>query len=85
MMTANNKQVLRVAYHEVKAGLDASGYPIGSVSARNGSIISQGQNQHVQEDDLIAHDEMDALRKAGWQKTYRTEKKPTLWAEDIAP
>ena len=84
-MTANNKQVLRVAYHEVKAGLDASCYPVGSVSGRNGSVISRGRNQHVQGDDAIAHDVMETLRKAGWQKPYRTEEMPARWAEDTAP
>ena len=85
MMTANNKQVLRVAYHELKAGLDASCYPIGSVSARTGLVISQRRKQHIQRGEQNAHDEMHALRKAGWQKPYRTEEKPALWDKDIAP
>ena len=39
--------------------------------ARNGEILSQGRNQRVQKGDPIAHGEMDALRKAGRQKTYK--------------
>ena len=85
MMTANYKQVLRVAYHEVKAGLGASCYPICSVSGRNGSVISQRRNQHIQRDDPIAHDLMETLCRAGWQKPYRTEEMPARWAEDTAP
>jgi cytosine/creatinine deaminase len=34
-------------------------------------LVSQGRNQRVQGGDPIAHGEMDALRKAGRQKTYR--------------
>ena len=34
-------------------------------------LISQGRNQRVQKGDPIAHGEMDALRKAGRQKSYR--------------
>ncbi|WP_254438914.1 nucleoside deaminase [Ruegeria arenilitoris] len=71
MLTDDDKRLMRVAYQEAKAGFDEGGCPIGSVLARNGMIISQGRNQRVQKGDPIAHGEMDALRKAGRQKTYR--------------
>ena len=34
-------------------------------------LIAQGRNQRVQSGDPIAHGEMDCLRKAGRQKSYR--------------
>jgi cytosine/creatinine deaminase len=75
----------------VKAGLDEGGCPAGSVLARGEQLVSKGRNQRVQCGDPIAHGEMDALRKAGRQKTYRDalmtrfiKEKPELWAEDIA-
>jgi cytosine deaminase len=34
-------------------------------------VVSQSRNQRVQRGDPIAHGEMDALRKAGRQSTYR--------------
>lgn len=71
MMTEDDMRLLRVAYEEAKAGFDEGGCPIGSVLARGGSVVSQGRNQRVQGGDPIAHGEMDALRKAGRQKTYR--------------
>lgn len=71
MITDTDKRLLRVAYDEAKAGYDEGGCPIGSVLARGGDIVSQGRNQRVQGGDPIAHGEMDALRKAGRQKTYR--------------
>lgn len=71
MLTATDRTLLRVAYDEAKAGFDEGGCPIGSVLARNGEVVSQGRNQRVQGGDPIAHGEMDALRKAGRQKTYR--------------
>lgn len=70
-MTEDDIRLLQVAYDEAKAGFDEGGCPIGSVLARNGEIVSQGRNQRVQQGDPIAHGEMDALRKAGRQKTYR--------------
>lgn len=71
MLDAIDQKMLRIAYDEAKAGFDEGGCPIGSVLARNGTVVSQGRNQRVQGGDPIAHGEMDALRKAGRQKTYR--------------
>jgi len=41
------------------------------VLERAGKVVAQGRNQRVQKGDPIAHGEMDALRKAGRQSTYR--------------
>ena len=71
MMTDDDHRLLRIAYDEAKAGYDEGGCPIGSVLARGGEVVAQGRNQRVQKGDPIAHGEMDALRKAGRQKTYR--------------
>lgn len=71
MLTETDKRLLRVAYEEAIAGFDEGGCPIGSVLARGDEVVSQGRNQRVQGGDPIAHGEMDALRKAGRQKTYR--------------
>lgn len=71
MLTDADKTFLRMAYDEAKAGYEEGGCPIGSVLARDGVLVSQGRNQRVQGGDPIAHGEMDALRKAGRQKTYK--------------
>ena len=70
-MNDDDKGLLRIAYNEAKLGFDEGGCPIGSVLARGAEVVSQGRNQRVQKGDPIAHGEMDALRKAGRQKTYR--------------
>ncbi|MDA9910699.1 nucleoside deaminase [Amylibacter sp.] len=70
-MNDDDKRLLRIAYSEAKLGFEEGGCPIGSVLARGAEIVSQGRNQRVQKGDPIAHGEMDALRKAGRQKTYR--------------
>jgi creatinine deaminase len=62
---------LRLAYTEAKAGFDEGGCPIGSVLAEGDRLLAQGRNQRVQQGDPIAHGEMDCLRKAGRQKSYR--------------
>lgn len=71
MLSETDNKMLRIAYEEAKAGFDEGGCPIGSVLERAGKIVAQGRNQRVQKGDPIAHGEMDALRKAGRQSTYR--------------
>lgn len=71
MLNETDKRLLRIAYEEAEAGFHEGGCPIGSVLARGGEVVAQGRNQRVQQGDPIAHGEMDALRKAGRQKTYR--------------
>jgi len=71
VMTETDKRFLRVAYDEALGGYDEGGCPIGSVLAEGDQLIAQGRNQRVQKGDPIAHGEMDCLRKAGRQKSYR--------------
>ena len=71
MLNDTDLKFLRIAYDEAKAGFDEGGCPIGSVLARGDDLVASGRNQRVQQGDPIAHGEMDALRKAGRQKTYR--------------
>ncbi len=71
MLSATDRKFLRIAYEEAKAGFEEGGCPIGSVLARGEKLVSQGRNQRVQGGDPIAHGEMDALRRAGRQKSYR--------------
>jgi cytosine deaminase len=71
MLTETDRRLLRIAYDEAKAGCDEGGCPVGSVPARGDTVVAQVHNQRVQRGDPIAHGEMDALRKAGRQRTYR--------------
>ena len=70
-LTDQDEHFLRIAYDEAKAGFDEGGCPIGSVLAKGDQLIAQGRNQRVQGGDPIAHGEMDCLRKAGRQKSYK--------------
>lgn len=70
-MNDTDRAFLRVAYEEALAGYNEGGCPIGSVLAEGDRLIAQGRNQRVQQGDPIAHGEMDCLRKAGRQKSYR--------------
>ena len=66
-----DRKFLDIAYEEALAGYNEGGCPIGASLAEGDRLISRGRNQRVQQGDPIAHGEMDCLRKAGRQKTYR--------------
>nr|WP_236649159.1 nucleoside deaminase [Rhodopirellula sp. SM50] len=71
MLNQTDHYLLRRAYEEAVAGFNEGGCPIGSLLARGDEVLASGRNQRVQQGDPIAHGEMDALRKAGRQSTYR--------------
>lgn len=52
-------------------GREEGGVPVGSVLARGPTVLSSGYNKRVQLGDPIAHGEMDCLRNAGRQRSYR--------------
>ncbi len=70
-LTDIDRRMLRIAYEEALAGFEEGGCPIGSVLARGDTVVARGRNRRVQNGDPIAHGEMDALRRAGRQRTYR--------------
>ena len=70
-LSDTDRQFLRLAYDEAKSGYDEGGCPIGSVLAEGDRLIARGRNRRVQDGDPIAHGEMDCLRRAGRQKSYR--------------
>ncbi|MGI9434667.1 MAG: nucleoside deaminase [Geminicoccaceae bacterium] len=59
------------AFQEAKLGYEEGGVPVGSVMAAGGKLLAKGHNRRVQEDDPIAHGEMDCLRRAGRRPHYR--------------
>ena len=71
MLTDTDRKFLQIAYDEALAGFNEGGCPIGASLAEGDRLIAQGRNQRVQGGDPIAHGEMDCLRKAGRQKSYR--------------
>jgi cytosine deaminase len=62
---------IAIAYEEALKSYNEGGLPIGSALVRGGEVIGKGHNQRVQNSDPIAHGEMDCLRNAGRQRTYR--------------
>lgn len=71
MITPHDMRFIELSFEEAKRSLEAGGLPIGSALARGDMLVAAGHNQRVQQGDPIAHGEMDCLRKAGRQATYR--------------
>ena len=70
-MSETDHRFLMVAYEEALAGFEEGGCPIGSVLAEGDRMLGRGRNQRVQQGDPIAHGEMECLRRAGRQNSYR--------------
>jgi cytosine deaminase len=70
-MSKTDRHFLHQAFEQAKLGYDEGGCPIGSVLALGDQLIASGRNRRVQQGDPIAHGEMDCLRNAGRQKSYR--------------
>lgn len=71
MLTDWDSRFAELAFMEAKKSADNGGLPIGSVLAKGDRLIASGHNQRVQKGDPIAHGEMDCLRKAGRQASYK--------------
>jgi cytosine deaminase len=66
-----NPDLVDLCYSLALRGHEEGGLPIGSVLARGPEVVATGYNQRVQRGDPIAHGEMDCLRNAGRQRSYR--------------
>ncbi len=59
------------AIQQARKGFAEGGIPIGSVLVRAGKIIGKGHNRRLQHGDPTAHGEIDCLRNAGRQRSYK--------------
>jgi len=64
------EEFMKAAIEEAKISLEEGGIPIGSVLVRDGKIIGRGHNLHVQNNDPLAHAEIECLRNAGRIGSY---------------
>jgi creatinine deaminase len=65
------QRLVDLCYELALKGYEEGGVPVGSLLARGGEIVAEGWNRRVQLGDPIAHGEMDCLRNAGRQRSYR--------------
>ncbi|MHA2426450.1 MAG: nucleoside deaminase [Candidatus Hermodarchaeia archaeon] len=61
---------MQAAIDQAKKSLEEGGIPIGSVLVKDGTIVGQGHNQRVQQNDPILHAEINCLQNAGRVGNY---------------
>jgi cytosine/creatinine deaminase len=67
----NDREVLKFAIEEARAGLREGGLPIGSALVdRRGEVIARGHNLRVQSGDPTAHAETVCIRNAGRRRDW---------------
>jgi cytosine/creatinine deaminase len=64
-------QFMEAAIAQARLGLREGGIPIGSVLVREGTILGEGHNKRVQDNDPVTHAEIDCLRNAGRIGNYK--------------
>jgi len=64
-------EFIEEALKEARKSLEEGGIPIGAVLVRDGKIIGRGHNKRVQENNPIAHAEIDCLENAGRIGSYK--------------
>src|SRR6202167_1008153 len=81
-MSLNDRAMLEVALQEARLGLQEGRIPIGAaLFHRDGTLLGQGHNRRIQENDPSVHGETDAFRKAGRQRRYQD----TIMVTTLAP
>jgi creatinine deaminase len=70
-MAASDADAMNAAIAQAEESANAGGVPIGAALVDGSRIVAVGHNRRVQHGDPIAHGEMDCLRNAGRQKSYR--------------
>jgi cytosine/creatinine deaminase len=63
-------EFMTAALEQAEKSYREGGLPIGAVMVEDGRIVARGHNKRVQEEDPIAHGEMDCLRNAGRRRRY---------------
>jgi len=66
----NDENFMKIALEQAKKSYEEGGVPVGSIMVENGKVIAVGHNKRVQENDPIAHGEMDCIRTAGRRPRY---------------
>ncbi len=65
------EEFMKAAIEEARLSLQEGGIPIGAVLVRDRKIIGRGHNRRVQNNDPLAHAEIECLKNAGRIGSYK--------------
>jgi len=81
-VTLDPEHALRVALAQAQLSAEEGGIPIGAaLFSADGTLLGEGHNRRVQDDDPSMHAETDAFRRAGRRPSYRD----TVMVTTLAP
>jgi cytosine/creatinine deaminase len=61
---------LQLAYEQALKSYREGGIPVGAVMVEDGKVISVGHNRRVQDNDPVAHGEINCIKNAGRRSRY---------------
>lgn len=67
---SNDVHFMKLALEQALKGYKEGGVPVGAVMVEDEELIASGHNKRVQDNDPIAHGEMDCIRTAGRRSRY---------------
>lgn len=70
-VTNDDVKFMTLALQEAKTGYEEGGVPVGAVMVENGRDFAFGHNKRVQDNDPIAHGEMDCFRNGKRRRSYK--------------
>ena len=62
---------MALALEEARASANEGGIPVGAVLVKDGTVLGKGRNRHIQQNDPTAHAELECIRNAGLQESYK--------------
>ncbi len=66
----NNDHFMKLAFEQALKGYNEGGVPVGAVMVEDGNVIASGHNRRVQDNNPVAHGEMDCIRAEGRRSRY---------------
>ena len=68
--TPKDRDFMRLAFEEARAGFDEGGVPVGALMVENGEVVARGRNRRVQDENPVSHGETDCMKNAGRRSDY---------------
>lgn len=69
-LAATDRQYMHLAYEQALKSYREGGIPVGAIMVEGDRVIAAGHNRRVQDDDPLAHGEIDCIRKCGRRTRY---------------
>ncbi len=69
-LETDDRSFMQLACEQALKSYREGGIPVGAVMVENGKVIAVGHNRRVQDNDPVAHGEINCIRNAGRRTRY---------------